>query len=636
MGVFLALIATAATALVCGIGKALALQIASRHMTACEFGAAQWWLAWSARLGPGDYRMELLQASFQRQWKQRDTWEACLEQARCKGAPDRLVAMEEKLGRFQWGGLERDAITEIGTLLAAGAAPCDVTTVILRGCLAQQDAGRARAFLEQLPGDFSDQAHREFLWGAYWRSQGQFQEAETRLRRALDARPGHELARVELIALLEDRSEFGRALPECVELVTRSRGSQPATMRLVRVLRAQGRLREARSLLSPLASAPRMPEAVVFEMAWIELESGNGQEAERLLRQLPFGEATFRVLYPLALVTLSMQAKGVEASRLYDKFAARTDRSARTLDLRFRLANNPADATVRDELQRLGEQAASPPPEDALGSDDLGPERPPDPAAATAGDLFAQHCSECHGAAGDGHGAASRHLFPRPRSLRTGKFLLVSTRNTVPALDDVVTVLAEGMPGTAMPAFKGLPDAQRRLLAQEVLRLRREGARDQLLQSLRDEGEEIDAAEIRRAVELSTTPGERVPVPRRWPGLVQAAGLGRQTYVALACDKCHGDDGTGDGGVLLFDDQGEPVRVRDLVHEPFKGGHQPQSIYLRLAVGMPGTHHPAAPYLPERQMIDVVEYVRSLACQPQRLLTNFERRSLADNVNSGR
>ena len=60
------------------------------------------------------------------------------------------------------------------------------------------------------------------------------------------------------------------------------------------------------------------------------------------------------------------------------------------------------------------------------------------------------------------------------------------------------------------------------------------------------------------------------------------------------------------------------MRPRDLVYEPFKGGREPESIALRVATGMPGTPHPAAWNLPEEQMIELVEYVRSLAREPQR------------------
>ncbi len=68
-----------------------------------------------------------------------------------------------------------------------------------------------------------------------------------------------------------------------------------------------------------------------------------------------------------------------------------------------------------------------------------------------------------------------------------------------------------------------------------------------------------------------------------------------------------------------------PWCARDLVGEPFKGGREPQSVYLRIALGMPGTPHPAAANLTEDQLIELVHYVLSLARKPERVLTNFER-----------
>jgi hypothetical protein len=55
-----------------------------------------------------------------------------------------------------------------------------------------------------------------------------------------------------------------------------------------------------------------------------------------------------------------------------------------------------------------------------------------------------------------------------------------------------------------------------------------------------------------------------------------------------------------------------------------------ESIYLRIAVGMPGTAHPAVPGLAQEQLTDLVEYVLSLARQPYRVLTNYDRRVRAD------
>ena len=249
-------------------------------------------------------------------------------------------------------------------------------------------------------------------------------------------------------------------------------------------------------------------------------------------------------------------------------------------------------------------------------------------AAATAG-LYRLHCSACHGPNGDGRGQAAYHLFPRPRDLRAGRCQLVSTRSGVPTIEDIERVLELGMFGTSMQPFRDLPKPDRRLLAQEVLRLRREGVRDQIIAAFRQEGEEVDDADLRQAVERSATPGERVRVPSRWPNPGQAVAKGKASYAALGCAKCHGEDGIGAGDQSLFDDLGEPSRPRDLVHEPFKGGREPESIYLRTAAGMPGTAHPAASNLPEAELIDLVDYVRSLARPPEFQLTNHERRARA-------
>jgi mono/diheme cytochrome c family protein len=239
--------------------------------------------------------------------------------------------------------------------------------------------------------------------------------------------------------------------------------------------------------------------------------------------------------------------------------------------------------------------------------------------------LYALHCGACHGASGDGNGRAAPHLFPKPLDLRTGKARLVSTVNGVPTLADLESAIRRGMPGTSMQAFDNLSEDQRRLLAEEVRRMNREGIREQFTRVLRDEGEEIDDEEVREVVELCTTPGEAVPVPQIGPADSQAIARGKDTYFNLGCDNCHGDDGIGVWDMPLFDDKGRPSPPRDLARDPFKGGEEPESVYLRIYVGMPGTAHPACSNVPEDQLIDVVHYCRSLSREPKRVLTNHQR-----------
>ncbi len=61
--------------------------------------------------------------------------------------------------------------------------------------------------------------------------------------------------------------------------------------------------------------------------------------------------------------------------------------------------------------------------------------------------LFAANCASCHGATGDGKGDAAASLLPRPKDL-TSKTLTTSR---------IATVLMNGVPGTAMPAWRDLP-----------------------------------------------------------------------------------------------------------------------------------------------------------------------------------
>ena len=82
----------------------------------------------------------------------------------------------------------------------------------------------------------------------------------------------------------------------------------------------------------------------------------------------------------------------------------------------------------------------------------------------------------------DGQGVATRFLFPKPRNFRTSKFRLVSTVNGVPAPADLDAVLVHGISGTSMPSFRQLDEASRGELIGEVLRLRREGVRESVVQ----------------------------------------------------------------------------------------------------------------------------------------------------------
>jgi mono/diheme cytochrome c family protein len=251
--------------------------------------------------------------------------------------------------------------------------------------------------------------------------------------------------------------------------------------------------------------------------------------------------------------------------------------------------------------------------------------------------LYARHCAGCHGTQGDGKGLAAAFLFPKPRNLRAGKYRLVSSENGVPGQSDLEAMLVRGMPGSSMPSWAHLKPEERALLIQEVYRLTGEGARDRYVLDLKEgQGlteEEIKSADIQEEIAAfvkdRTTPGERAAVPMIAPVDQAAIDRGKVLFVKQACASCHGNEGKGDGVKKMIDDEGYPTRARDLTRGLYKGGHDPASLFLRVARGMPGTPMPSAPSLSEAQVVDLVHYLRSLSTEEQRLASILKRERIS-------
>jgi high-affinity iron transporter len=66
---------------------------------------------------------------------------------------------------------------------------------------------------------------------------------------------------------------------------------------------------------------------------------------------------------------------------------------------------------------------------------------------------FARNCASCHGAKGEGDGLAAKALKPPPKNLVTDP-----PKGGAPA---VFELLGKGVKGTAMIAFKHLPEEER-------------------------------------------------------------------------------------------------------------------------------------------------------------------------------
>ncbi|MHC4135041.1 MAG: c-type cytochrome [Planctomycetota bacterium] len=235
------------------------------------------------------------------------------------------------------------------------------------------------------------------------------------------------------------------------------------------------------------------------------------------------------------------------------------------------------------------------------------------PAQAGKGDkdrgaqLYAKHCAICHGPQGRGDGPAAYLLSPKPRDFTRGEFRVITTTNGVPTDNDLLRVLENGMPGSAMPPWDRLAESDRRLLTRKVRELWRTG----LIAEYKADG--ATAEEIQEYLQEDTTPGEKVSFAGQGEPTLARIARGRIVYTQ-ACAPCHGQEGRGETTQTLVDSRGHPAPARDFTKGIFKGGPEAPQIYARLRSGMKGTAMPtyAAGAMADEDAWSVVHYIRTL------------------------
>ncbi len=263
--------------------------------------------------------------------------------------------------------------------------------------------------------------------------------------------------------------------------------------------------------------------------------------------------------------------------------------------------------------------------------------------------LYRKHCSHCHGVSGDGAGPTAAFLNPYPRDYRKGIYKFKTTvPNSPPSREDLVRILDDGIPGTAMPSFKLLlkkkeADAlidyvrylsirgqtESRLIAevkteQEVPKTSRDHLIDEVLMPTVDKWKEPQNVTVPKPPEIANE---------------ESIKLGRALFYGaggkLECVKCHGNTALGDGGQDIYDDWtkktadlkpgeesldlaegGLPRRrlePRNLRQGVYRGGRRPLDIFCRVAAGIKGTPMPEKPAtLTSDEAWHVVNYVLSM------------------------
>lgn len=252
-----------------------------------------------------------------------------------------------------------------------------------------------------------------------------------------------------------------------------------------------------------------------------------------------------------------------------------------------RVPTGPTDAGAVALLALVLAALAGPAPRPAYAQQDA-------PGKA----VYDRWCAGCHGQSGRGDGPAAAHMLPRPRDFTQALYQIRSTASgSLPLDSDILRIILEGMPATAMPGWKTrLSESERQALVQ-------------YLKSF-------------SAFFTSLPAPEPLVFGRPRRATPEALAEGRMFYDSIECWKCHGREGRADGASAptLRDDAELPIRPADLTENwRFNGGGTAADIYRRLRTGLDGTPMPsnsdliASGFMTEQQLWNVALYVRSLS-----------------------
>jgi mono/diheme cytochrome c family protein len=238
-------------------------------------------------------------------------------------------------------------------------------------------------------------------------------------------------------------------------------------------------------------------------------------------------------------------------------------------------------------------------------------------AVLTQGErAYVQYCRACHGDKGDGQGPAAKGLRPPPRDFTLGVFKFAAVpAGTLPHDEDFQRIVRNGLHGTAMLAWDGVPEAK----LQEII---------QYVKTFSPRWKEEE-------------PGERIePTDDAWKGR-EAEGVvrGKKLYHGLArCQGCHPafapkpfifeatKELTGSasmdfredmyGSELKESDFGVKILPPDFTRSELRSvreDHRIEDLYRVVASGVGGTAMPTwRGSLPEEDIWALVHYVDSL------------------------
>ena len=191
--------------------------------------------------------------------------------------------------------------------------------------------------------------------------------------------------------------------------------------------------------------------------------------------------------------------------------------------------------------------------------------------------IYLQRCAHCHGAEGDGVGASTDVVYPKPRDFTSGVYKFRTRHETedgnwLAADSDIARSIREGLHGSSMPGWETV------LTAQQI---------DQLVHYIKTFADVFE----------EDTPGLELSFANEIPSSPESIAQGKEMFETFfECHTCHGTDGRGNGQQALDgleDDWGYRIWPANLTKPwTYRGGSGRRDIFRNIALGIAGTPMP--------------------------------------------
>lgn len=547
-----------------------------------------------------------------------------LKSATSAGIAEDSVELEERLFAVTNGESKQSPTRAFRGLLGDGVIEEEALFAALNGALLKSDHSSALRLVDAADVSSMESPDVELMLAKLAfeqasgsvskRGEGKRSEAIAKCKQVLRKHPRHELSFLALEDMLRKDEQVDAAKLVLKHVVEQFPKNASAELRYAKQLRADGQTTQAADILQRLrVSGDLQADEMDLETIWTSFSQGEYSDALKKLAAEGFRSPEDFSKLSDEMFRLTMEQKSYEADPLVEKIRigaismallGDTERSAalfegmltkiarlrRYIDLVPKKSIFGEDPGLNEAIRKVLDLNEVQPKIGVQTSSTI-----EESIASLPGyELYLDNCANCHGALGDGKGRSSRHLFPLPRDFRREPLRYVSGLNALPLREDIVRATSQGLQGTSMLGFDGLSEKELQQVVDVVVAFREAGL-NEVFDLLEIEGREdlnVSAWVSSRllAAEAMTVPVELLTKtnPLNEDELLKA----KELLASTGCNQCHAAS-LEDPTKSFFDSAGQPLAPRNFKTDPFRYGNDIVELFKRIALGIPGTPHPA-------------------------------------------